>query len=72
MPKVTDGTKMRRTAMHRVKVIDLPSADNLIEISDLEKRFAAISGEPVTALTSVNLSAANGEFISIVGPSGCG
>jgi NitT/TauT family transport system ATP-binding protein len=50
---------------------DLPKED-LIEISDLEKRFATLSRECVTALTGVNLIAAKGEFISIVGPSGCG
>jgi NitT/TauT family transport system ATP-binding protein len=65
---------MRQVAEVATKVAevrDLPK-ENLIEISDLEKRFATLSRESVTALTGMNLSAAKGEFISIVGPSGCG
>lgn len=44
----------------------------MIRISNLNKRFASRSGEPISALAGVNLDVADGEFISVVGPSGCG
>lgn len=34
--------------------------------------YRTASGQKVEALKDVNLTAANGEFISVVGPSGCG
>ena len=40
----------------------------LIDIVSLDKRFSSRSGEGVVALSSVNLSVAEGEFISVVGP----
>jgi NitT/TauT family transport system ATP-binding protein len=63
---------MVRAAMTVIEVRDSSLNKNLIELSGLEKRFATMSREYVTALTGVNLNAASGEFISIVGPSGCG
>jgi NitT/TauT family transport system ATP-binding protein len=47
-----------------------PSSSALIRIVGVEKRFAARSGEVVTALSDVNLDIENNEFISVVGPSG--
>jgi NitT/TauT family transport system ATP-binding protein len=49
-----------------------PSSSALIRIVGVEKRFAARSGEGVTALSNVNLDIEDNEFISVVGPSGCG
>jgi NitT/TauT family transport system ATP-binding protein len=65
---------MRQVAEAAIKVAEVRNLpkENLIEISDLEKRYATLSRECVTALTGVNLNAAKGEFISVVGPSGCG
>jgi len=48
------------------------SAAPLIQIAGLEKRFITRSGEPVVALSNVNLDIRENEFISVVGPSGCG
>jgi NitT/TauT family transport system ATP-binding protein len=42
-----------------------------LEIRGLGKEYPA-SPHPVAALTDVNVTAARGEFVSIVGPSGCG
>src|SRR3954447_25148622 len=36
------------------------------------KNFAPRSGEPFTAITDVTLDVATGEFVTIVGPTGCG
>ena len=51
---------------------ELRSARPLIQIAGLEKRFMTRSGEPVTALTNVDLDIQENEFVSVVGPSGCG
>jgi NitT/TauT family transport system ATP-binding protein len=53
----------------------LPEAareSHMIQIAALDKRFVTRSGEAVVALSGVDLSAAEGEFVSVVGPSGCG
>lgn len=44
----------------------------LIAIKDVEKIYRTRLGEPVHALTGVNLDIRRGEFVSFVGPSGCG
>ncbi len=44
----------------------------LIRIENVEKQFASRSGEGVTALAKVNLEIKENEFVSVVGPSGCG
>ena len=43
-----------------------------ISLRDATKRFATRSGEAFTALRDVTLDVAPGEFVSIVGPTGCG
>ena len=44
----------------------------VIRIADLQKRYMTRSGEPVHALSDINLDIRENEFVSIVGPSGCG
>jgi NitT/TauT family transport system ATP-binding protein len=43
-----------------------------IELVGVSKRFRTPSGEIYTALTDFTLSVGRGEFVSIVGPTGCG
>lgn len=43
-----------------------------IRLTDATKRFATKDGEPFTAIRDVTLDIAAGEFVSIVGPTGCG
>lgn len=45
--------------------------DTLLTISNLNKSYQGIDGK-VKALENINLSIKNGEFISIIGTSGCG
>lgn len=44
----------------------------LISISKLEKKYPTRDGEPVHALTDVNLEVPENELLTVVGPSGCG
>ncbi len=44
----------------------------MIEISGLNKRYLTRDGVDIDALKDVNLSVADGEFVTVVGPSGCG
>jgi NitT/TauT family transport system ATP-binding protein len=53
------------------KTKSMPSR-TMIEVEQLEKRFATRSKESILALTNVDLDVAEGEFVSVVGPSGCG
>src|ERR1700716_193415 len=43
-----------------------------IELLGVSKRFRTPSGDIYTALTDFTLSVGRGEFVSIVGPTGCG
>ncbi len=43
-----------------------------IELEDVSKRFRTPSGDIYTALTGMKLDVAQGEFLAIVGPTGCG
>jgi NitT/TauT family transport system ATP-binding protein len=43
-----------------------------IELLSVSKRFRTPSGDIYTALTDFTLSVGRGEFVSIVGPTGCG
>ena len=43
-----------------------------ISLRAATKRFATRSGTPFTAITDVTLDVAAGEFVTIVGPTGCG
>jgi NitT/TauT family transport system ATP-binding protein len=48
------------------------SGKELIEITNVEKRFSARAGGIVHALSDINLNIRDREFVSVVGPSGCG
>src|SRR3989440_6666412 len=43
-----------------------------IELRDVTKRFRTPSGDIYTALRDLNLTGGAGEFVSVVGPTGCG
>ena len=43
-----------------------------IELAGVSKRFRTPSGDIYTAITDFTLSVGRGEFVSIVGPTGCG
>ena len=43
-----------------------------IELHDITKRFRTPSGDIYTALKDLTLTVAKGEFMSVVGPTGCG
>jgi NitT/TauT family transport system ATP-binding protein len=43
-----------------------------IELVDVELRFVAPDGKAVPTLRAFNLSVAQGEFVALVGPTGCG
>ena len=43
-----------------------------ISLRSATKRFATRSGAPFTAITDVTLDVSAGEFVTIVGPTGCG
>jgi putative ABC transport system ATP-binding protein len=43
-----------------------------IDISDLQKTYRDSRGQPVPALSGVELHVASGDFVAVSGPSGCG
>ncbi len=43
-----------------------------IELRDATKRFQTPTGKPYTAIHDINLTVAPGEFVAVVGPTGCG
>lgn len=45
---------------------------SLVEIRHATKRFLTSTGGTHTAITDVNLEVGDGEFVAIVGPTGCG
>lgn len=49
-----------------------PSEAPAIHLAGATKRFPTASGQPFTAITDVNLTVAPGEFVTLVGPTGCG
>jgi putative ABC transport system ATP-binding protein len=60
---MTDGNiEVRNGNMIEIK-------ENIIEIKDLTKSF---DGGNITALDGINLEIKEGEFVSIMGPSGSG
>src|SRR5438309_529454 len=47
-------------------------ATSTIELRDVTKRFLTPTGQAYTAIRDVTLSVAPGEFVAVVGPTGCG
>ena len=43
-----------------------------IELINVSRRFLSPQGKSFATLTDFNLSVARGEFIALVGPTGCG
>ncbi len=43
-----------------------------IELRDVTKRFLTPTGKAYTAIRDINLAVAPGEFVAVVGPTGCG
>ena len=43
-----------------------------IELINVSRRFVAPSGKPMTALRDFNMTVDPGEFVAVVGPTGCG
>src|SRR5207244_5304748 len=43
-----------------------------IELRDVTKRFLTPAGKAYTAIRDINLAVAPGEFVAVVGPTGCG
>src|SRR5258706_6101226 len=43
-----------------------------IEFRDVTKRFLTPAGKAFTAIHNINMSVAPGEFVAVVGPTGCG
>ena len=48
------------------------SGRSLIRLHDISKTYRGADGVPIDALSRISLDIAQGEFVSIVGPSGCG
>src|SRR5438046_10739405 len=45
---------------------------NAIEVRDVTKRFLTPTGKAYTAIRDINMAVAPGEFVAVVGPTGCG
>ncbi len=45
---------------------------NAIELRNVTKRFLTPAGKAYTAIRDINLAVAPGEFVAVVGPTGCG
>src|SRR5205807_831783 len=43
-----------------------------IELINVSRRFLSPDGKSLTALRSFNMSVSQGEFVAVVGPTGCG
>ncbi len=49
-----------------------PADSPAIELINVSRRFLTPDGKSMTALRSFNMSVARGEFVAVVGPTGCG
>jgi NitT/TauT family transport system ATP-binding protein len=50
----------------------MPERETVIRICDLDKAFETEAGRRVPVFTGLNLTVHHGEFISVLGPTGCG
>src|SRR6195952_1915415 len=48
------------------------SAGPAIELINVTRRFVSPTGKSLTALRDFNMSVERGEFVAVVGPTGCG
>ena len=60
------------TSPSRASSVAAPAGPPAIELHDVTKRFRTPSGDIYTALRDLELTVRPGEFVSIVGPTGCG
>src|SRR5947209_2598888 len=51
---------------------DDPNWQARIELASVSKRFLSPTGEAFTAISDVSLTVAAGQFVAVVGPTGCG
>lgn len=58
--------------MERNTDLSDPSSSSVIELRGVHKTFRPDSGERVTALAGVDLRVERGDFVAILGPTGCG
>ena len=49
-----------------------PASTPAIELINVSRRFLTPDGKSMTALRNFNMSVARGEFVAVVGPTGCG
>jgi NitT/TauT family transport system ATP-binding protein len=64
MSSLTEPTRPERAAHG--------GAPPMIELAGVSKRFRTPTGDIYTAITDFSLTVGHGEFVSIVGPTGCG
>ena len=50
----------------------MDNAKSLIQVRDAWMSFPGKDGPPINVLERVNLDVLQGEFVCLVGPSGCG
>ncbi|MGO4815874.1 ATP-binding cassette domain-containing protein, partial [Cupriavidus sp. 2MCAB6] len=49
-----------------------PDESPAIELINVSRRFLTPDGKSMTAIRDFNMSVARGEFVAVVGPTGCG
>jgi NitT/TauT family transport system ATP-binding protein len=52
--------------------MSLPPFDPAIELVNVSRRFITPDGKSMTALRNFNMTVERGEFVAVVGPTGCG
>ena len=59
-------------AHHGDAVSSPPLSQPTIELTGVTHRFTTPDGRALTALRDINLTGERGEFVAVVGPTGCG
>src|SRR5689334_6122509 len=76
MPSEAFGHSSGHTTPPDPTVTVMPDASRpnvpAIELINVSRRFVAPSGKPMTALRDFDMTVAPGEFVAVVGPTGCG